>query len=79
MENPSIFFLFFEFSCMQRFFIKNFQSTPLFVLNDESIVYQINTVLRSKESERFIFFDGVQPTDYVYELVAIKKRELHFR
>jgi len=64
---------------MQRFFIKNFQSTPLFVLKDESIVHQINTVLRSKEGERCIFFDGVYPTDYVYELVAIKKRELHFR
>jgi 16S rRNA U1498 N3-methylase RsmE len=64
---------------MQRFFIKNFQSTPLFVLNDDSIVRQINTVLRSREGERFVFFDGVHPTDYLYELVVIKKKELHFR
>ncbi len=63
---------------MQRFFINHFQATSEFILKDVHTIHQIITVLRSQVGTFFIFFDGKNPTDYIYELRKISKKELIF-
>lgn len=64
---------------VHRFFTGDkFQLKKDFWLHDEAILWQWNKVLRFKNGQKVILFDGDQ-TDRLYEIVEIKKTEAHLQ
>lgn len=61
---------------MQRFFLSEIFSDR-FLLDDDKIIHQIVSVLRSKTGDEFVFFNG-DGTEYSYRLEAIGKKRLEF-
>lgn len=62
---------------MQRFFV----TFPLgidVVLTDSTIVNQITRVLRMKEGESVILFDG-DGSETEYQIIKIEKKSIHLR
>ncbi len=64
---------------IHRFYIADkFQLKKDFWLHDESLLWQWNRVLRFREGQKVILFDGKQ-TDRLYHLVKIDKTEAHLQ
>ncbi|MDQ7009207.1 MAG: RsmE family RNA methyltransferase [Candidatus Gracilibacteria bacterium] len=61
---------------MQRFYIKSFKKEESFILEDKEISHQLKKVLRIKEGEKVIFFDGLENIDFVYEIVQINNKNI---
>lgn len=60
-----------------RFYVgEELKLTKDFWLHDESLLWQWNKVLRFRENEEVILFDGVQ-TDRRYKIVKLDKTEAH--
>lgn len=49
-----------------------------FWLHDEALLWQWNKVLRFREGQEVILFDGLE-TDRLYKIVALKKTEAHLQ
>ena len=65
---------------MQRFYLPtpHLGNTEL-IVNDEEIVYQLSKVLRSKNGDEVIFYDGEKMIDFVYSISVIEKRSIIFQ
>ena len=64
---------------MQRIYLEKLETTNFnFVLNDKELFKQIIKVLRSEIWDKFIFFNGEDFIDYIFEIKKIDKKEIHF-
>lgn len=64
---------------MQRFYLENLETTKFdFVLDDKDLVKQITKVLRWEIWDKFIFFNGEDFIDYIFEVKKIEKKEISF-
>ena len=64
---------------MQRIFIENLETVNFnFVLENKDLYKQIIKVLRSKPWDKFIFFNGEDFVDYIFEIKKIEKKEIFF-
>lgn len=64
---------------MQRFLLKTtVLGNDEIILQDEEIIYQLVKVLRAKNTDQVIFFDGENFFDYVYEIKSIDKKNIIF-
>lgn len=61
---------------MQRFYKTDLSDN--FFINDKNFINQIVKVLRAKEWENFIFFDGKIQKDFIYKLEKIEKNKIFF-
>lgn len=61
---------------MQRFYKTDLSDD--FFINDKNFINQIVKVLRAKEWENFIFFDGKIQKDFIYKLEKIEKNKIFF-
>ncbi|MBW7954936.1 16S rRNA (uracil(1498)-N(3))-methyltransferase [Candidatus Gracilibacteria bacterium] len=62
---------------MQRFYLNtDILGINEFILKDEEIIYQLSKVLRAKKGEKIIFFDGINLTDFIYEINLIEKKSI---
>lgn len=64
---------------MQRFYFENLEDEDeAITLKNSNLLNQLNKVLRAKIWEKFIFFNGKNFIDYIFELKNIEKREAFF-
>lgn len=61
---------------MQRFYKQNLEEN--FFIEDKNFINQILKVLRSQIWDKFVFFDGKNQKDFVYELKEISKNKIFF-
>lgn len=62
---------------MQRFIIKGeLFGMQEYILKDDDIYYQLTKVLRAKNGDEIIFFNGVDLKDYVYKIGSIDKKHI---
>lgn len=62
---------------MQRFYKQNLEEN--FFIEDKNFINQILKVLRSQIWDKFVFFDGKNQKDFVYELKEIFKNKIFFQ
>lgn len=63
---------------MQRFYFPDLElSDKSLMIKNPDILNQLNKVLRSKTWDKFIFFNGIENIDNVFELKQIEKREAY--
>lgn len=63
---------------MQRFLIRGGNLWEDFFVEDRTFLNQLNKVLRIKVGDTFVFFDGEDDIDYVYEVKEILKNRVVF-
>lgn len=62
---------------MQRIFLENIdENTQNLVVKDHEIVHQLTRVLRVKNWEKIILFNGKNNIDFIFEIKNIAKREI---
>lgn len=62
---------------MQRFYKQNLEEN--FFIEDKNFINQILKVLRSQIWDKFVFFDGKNQKDFVYELKENSKNKIFFQ
>ncbi len=64
---------------MQRFYFESLeQNDEAIHLKNPNLLNQLNKVIRAKIGDTFIFFNGKENVDYIFELKNIEKREAFF-
>ncbi len=64
---------------MHRIFIENLETTNFnFTLTNKDLIKQFLKVLRSEVWNKFIFFNGEDFIDYIFEIKKIYKKEIEF-
>jgi len=64
---------------MQRFYFPNLEkSDDNIVIKNPDLLNQLNKVLRAKPWNEFVFFNGEDEIDFVFEIMSIEKREAYF-
>lgn len=62
---------------MQRIFLENLdENTQNLIIKDHEIVHQLTKVLRVKNGEKIILFNGKNNIDFIFEIKNIAKREI---
>ena len=61
---------------MQRIYLPKINFSDTLILSEEWIYHQLTRVLRSRVWDAFVFFDGQNLTDYLYEITHIDSREV---
>lgn len=63
---------------MQRFYFPNLEKTDeSLIIKNPDLLNQLNKVLRSKVWDNYMFFNGEENIDYIFELKEIEKREAY--
>lgn len=63
---------------MHRFYYPDVHWETIFILENTEIFHQITKVFRSKEGDEYIFFNGKEYVDYLYEIKEIEKKSIVF-
>ena len=61
---------------MQRIYLPKINFSETLILSEEAIYHQLTRVLRSRVWNTFVFFDGENITDHLYEITQIDSREV---
>ena len=61
---------------MQRIYLPKINFSDTLILSEEAIYHQLTRVLRSRVWNTFIFFDGENLIDHLYEITDINSREV---
>ena len=63
---------------MQRFYFENLESTDdSITIKNQTLLNQLNKVLRVRQGDEISFFNGRDNFDYVFAIVQIHKREIY--
>ncbi len=64
---------------MQRFYFPNLErGDDNIVIKNPDLLNQLNKVLRAKPWNEFVFFNGEDEIDFIFEIMSIEKREAYF-
>lgn len=63
---------------MQRIYLSDTTLRDELIISDKELYHQITRVMRARTWQSFIFFDGKNLLDYVYEIEDINKKEVRF-
>lgn len=63
---------------MQRFYFNQLEKRDdSLTIKNPDLLNQFNKVLRAKQWDEFVFFNGSDKIDFIYKIVSIEKREVY--
>jgi len=63
---------------MQRIYLPDIPLTQELIVSQKDLYHQITRVMRARVGQKYVFFDGVQLRDEIYEIESIDKRQVIF-
>lgn len=63
---------------MQRIYLPHTSLWETLCISEKNLYHQITRVLRARVGQKYIFFDGKNRQDYVYEILQIDRKQILF-